>query len=1746
MKLKYQRTLLEQQDGAAKIVDIDWTPNGVKLAVATAERTIILFDNKGQRRDKFATKPIEPKYGKKSYSIKAIKFSPDSSRLAIGQTDNIAFVYRLGESWDEKKVICNKFPQSSAVTALIWPTEDHLIIGSADGKVRIASCRINRCSTMYKTDVFVTSLAAEPNGQRFVSGHADGSVILYSFENMTQSKIFTHLCPPFALVFTLNGIIAAGCDQRIVSYSTANGVHLQQFDYSKDPNEKEFTVAVRDFVGQNVAVGSYDRLRLFTWNQRRGAFEESKPLTIEYIYTVSALAWSPDGATIAMGTLCGAVMSIDCCLKRTILRGRIETTFIAPFHVIVHDKGNDTKISLRSSHQYPIEDIKVMGHNRFVVAYTPNSLLLADVSSGLVSEIPWQSAGNEKFNFENENVCLVINAGEISVVEYGHDGVLGWIRTDLISPHLISVRICPQRKPHEMAVKRIAYLLDANTIAITDLTTNTPLPHISHSVAIDWLELSESGRKLLYRDRRVCLSLADIATGVTFNLLNYCSYAQWVPNSDVIVAQSGDQLCVWYQADNPEQVTMVPINGDIENVIRDELRTEVIVEEVNAKVAYELDQTLIEFATAVRNLDFGRAVEFLENRGGDTEALWRQLSQIALENQRLLIAQRCFAALGDISQVRFLSETILLADEARSRTGEDGMNDYKVQARLALMRRDFKEAERILLEKNALDEAIRMYQEIHKWDEALELARAQNHPDLESLYSQYYRSLLNSGQNAKAAELRERDGDLKTAISLYLKGGLSSSAARILLANPNLTSDDDLVEKVTSALISTGLFEKAGDLFEQNKEFEKALEAYRKGKSYAKAIQLARKNFPEQVVKLEEEWGDSLVADLNYSAAINHFVESGKSEKALDAAIKAKQWDRATQLADVISDTEVAKQYYGQIAEHHAKSGNFERAEMLYIEAGMQREVINMYNAAKRWQDSHRLTAEFLGKEESAQMYGQLAVQMEEEGNWKDAEQLYISIGQPNKAIAMYKKIGDTAAMMALVEKYHSEHVQDTYKHLASEFEERGDFKSAEEQYLKAKDWKAAVNMYRAAEKWADAYRIAKQEGGESVQKQVLFLWAKSMGGDSAVKLLQKFNLLDESIDFACDNGAFDFAFELCRLGAKSRLPSVHLKLALQLEEEGQLENAEKHYLEAGKAREAIDMYMRENDWESAERIAKQHCAEALMDIYIGRAREAIEQKDFHSGERYLLRANRADIILRYYKDLEMWPDAIRIARDYLPTLFPQVQEEYDQFQLRSGAKGVESLLVQARTWETQADYGRAIQSYLKISERNDCDTNTAVTTLKKAGELAVKFLAEHEADDVIDEAGERLLHLQKYEDAGELFLFANRPDNAVKAYILAEQWGKAKKIANELVPEMAALVDEQYKESLKSAGRVDKLFDVDVVSAIDMLVERGRWEEALDAARQQKHPLLTDKYMALYAADLISRNQYLDAIKAFEKYGVSANPNNFNMYKKIIWQVVNAPNANKSEAYELWSHLRDMLLILNGNLDDGGVPNDAKEEFKRYLDVAHYGAVRCSLMNYQKPEISLIRMKICISMLRYCDLLAADRAMYEAGHACREVGGIYECFAFVFFNHYLDLCDAVQEEDPSLVDGSVFEGTDIPVEVTLPEKSFTPDEGIEDVREWVLAASMERRMERKLPVDEKGNFEGSLVEVDGTVHPACIISGYPVKGNSRTFGTSEKVADADCWNTFMMAQKTKPSASIDDVLAFIARWTKSPLPLAF
>ncbi|XP_060947369.1 intraflagellar transport protein 172 homolog [Limanda limanda] len=1733
MQLKHLQTLLTPQEGAAKVTCMAWAPNNSRLAVCTVDRVVLLYDEHGERRDKFSTKPVDSKYGKQSYVVNDMVFSPDSTKIAIGQSDNIIFVYRIGEDWGDKKAICHKFVQTSAVTCLLWPAEHVIVYGLTDGKVRLANTQTNKSSTLYRTESCVISLAPNVTGNGFLSGHANGTVARFFFDKVpgeSQGELLKHPCPPYALAWGANSIMVGGCDKKVVAYDREGHV-LQTFDYSRDQSEKEFTVAATSPSGQSAVFGSYDRVRVFNWDPRRSVWAEGNPKEIRNMYTVTSLAWKKDGSRLCAGTLCGGVELLDCCLRRANYKNKFELTYVGLSQVIVRNLSTGTQVVLKSDYGYEIGDVKIMGKDRYFVAHTSDTLLLRDLQTSNSSEVPWPSSGgNEKFFFENETVCMIFNAGELSLVEYNNNDILGSVRTEFMNPHLISVRINERKQKGVQDNKKLAYLIDLKTIAIVDLAGGYNLGTISHDSKIDWLELNETGRKLLFRDKKLQLHLYDIESGHKATVLSFCPYVQWVPGSDVVVAQNRGNLCIWYNIDSPKSITMFPIKGDIVDLERVDGKTDVIVMEGVNTVSYTLDEGLIEFDTAVDDGDYDRARAFLETLevSPESEAMWRKLSRLALNARQLHIAERCFAALGDVSTLRFLHQTNQIADKVSSEMDGDGTLFYQVQANMAMLDKDFELAEGHYTEQNAVDEAIEMYQELHMWDDCIAVAKAKGHPELDTLRGNYYQWLTETGQDEKAGELKESQGDFQGAINLYMKAGLPAKAARLAISQPEVSNDTG--SRIAAGLIRGEFHERAGDMFERIGNNQRALECYCKGGAFRKAVELARVAFPAKVVKLEEDWGDCLVQQKQMDAAINHFIEAGCSLKAIEAAITARQWKKALHILEQQEDAAVGK-YYVKIAQYYASVQQYEVAEQLFVKGGQIKEAVEMFTTAGRWEEAHKLAVKCMTEEEVVAQYVSRAQELEGDGKFKEAERLFTTVNQPDLAITMYKKNRMFDDVIRMVAKHHPDLLSETHLLLAKEFEAESWFSEAEHHFIEAQDLKAAVNMYRVNDMWEEAYRVAKSHGGGGVQKQVAYLWARSLGGEAAVKLLNKFGLLENSIETALNNFSFDFAFDLARLSCKEKIPEIHLKHGMYLEDEGKFPEAENEFIKGGKPKEAVSMYVHNKDWVSAQRVAEGYDPESVSEILVGQAKSCFEQKDFQKAEAFLLRAQRPELVVNYYKEADMWSDAMRICKEYLPFKLSALQEEYERESSKKGVRGVDSLLEQAREWEQSGEHSRAVECYLKV--KDDSNTELMVKCWLKAAELSVKFLSGDRAVEVIQVVGPRLAQLGNYKAAAELYLNMDLFKEAIDVFIEGEEWNKAKRIAKELKPRYEEYVDQKYKEHLKNHGKVDSLVHVDPMAALDLYAKRGQWEKCLSTASKQNFKIL-HKYVALYATDLIKEGNAQKALQLYLQHGAPPNPQNFNIYKRLFLDLINLPDTDRPESYRMWADLRNFLMQLSENVSKSAKANSpAHEDFSQMLLIAHYYAARAAAKGVE--QLVSVAAKLSTSLLRHTELIPADKAFYEAGLFCKAAG--WETMSFIFLNHFMDLCDAVEEGTVDDLNYSDFRDTDIPVEVPVPTKLCINEAQREEIRNLLLSVCMDHS-KQLLPRDERNSYVGSLVDANtGQRSLPCVLTGFPVLSNGIDFSSVGKTANKEDWDKFDMATKTTHSPECQDVVKFIGRW---------
>ncbi|CAH8637155.1 unnamed protein product [Heterobilharzia americana] len=838
----------------------------------------------------------------------------------------------------------------------------------------------------------------------------------------------------------------------------------------------------------------------------------------------------------------------------------------------------------------------------------------------------------------------------------------------------------------------------------------------------------------------------------------------------------------------------------------------------------------------------------------------------------------------------------------------------------------------------------------------------------------------------------------------------------------------------------------------------------------------------------------------------------------------------------------------------------------------------------------------------SFSMYLVQAGEFENMGNYKQAERLYLTVRESDKAISMYKRARQYREMLRLVKQFNADLLDQTYIHLAQELESEGNLKQAEQYYLEAKDWKSAVNMYRSRDRWEDAYRVASNRTEQpEIRKQVAYLWAKHLGGEPAVRLLTRLGLLENAIDYASEHCAFGFAFELAQSACTEHLAEVHNKYAMFLEDEGKFAEAEGEFIKAGKPREAVLMYVHNQDWDSAARVASEHDPDSVNDVLLGQARLAFGEKEFAQAEALLLRAQRPDMAVRAYREAGMWEDALRVAETYLPNRVQELKEELREERMRAitggdsgrigqkhsgpgskqsthhrqssssamddiSSRSANPYFIQARDFESRSEYLRAIECYLKlVPSKNSADTLDESSCLPPdicehawlhAANLAVKFLPAESSVKVAELVASRLVSIQRHILAGDLLLSVDKIQKAIDAFIAGENWSKAKCVARELEPRLEAYVEAKYKEALRSTGQAETLAGVDVISALEMYAEQGRWEKCLSAAEQllrdahlssgggdnintlKEHQRL-HKYVAAYAASLIKDSRVYDAMLLYKKYGTPAYKQNFNIYKRIFQDITSQRGLYGADAYSTWSTLRDILFDLNQNLKQ--VKTDIQPEiikiFERMLLVIHYYAMRSALLSSQQ-DVKEIVTQISVSLLRHSDILPADKVFYEAGVDCREIG--WDNMAFVFLNRYLDLVEAIEDPESSsdTLDSTDFQGTDIPMEVPIPEQAYTTNEEHEAIREWILAVSMDQKLDQSLPKDERGVYVAALNSSStGLSALPCVITGYPVLRNGVTFEPSKRTAIKVNWSKFLYIAKVSRAMECVDVKEFIGRW---------
>ena len=1181
MQFQYVSTSTSSDKEAMnRVVSIAWTRN--KYAISTFDHSNLLFDDENQRRDKFTARPASDG----NFNITATAFSPDGGKLAIAQTDKIVFVYNVGIGWGEKKSICNKFPQTCAVTCITWPTNQTTgpVFGLSDGRVRIGQVKTNKSGNLYVHESCVVAVCSSADGASIAAAHADGQIFKFHLDGR-----FSLACkaPEFSIVslaWSNFGILAACADGFFRAWNF-EGSEIVSIDCKS-------SLTCLAVAGDVACVGCADGFISFAC--KKGVWEFGVKTEIDN-FQVTALTWNLQGSRVAVGNLCGGVAIFENCMRRS-KAGNFEISYHS---TQVHVSGRNISITLNSEIS-TFTNVNVY-LDRFVVAYTLSSLILADLNSAMQSEISWAPA-EERFCFDTEGAALIHRAGELMIVQFGASEILGSVRTEFAFSEVVCCKVFSDSV-------FLAYLVDLRKIKIVKFPGSAEIATFAHNCDVDWLEMSSSGTHLLFRDISGSLHTLNFQTGTRTCLLSggVCEFCQWVTGSDVVVAQRGLELLVWYSIATPDKCTVRALsqNSKISEIERSRNRTVVVVEDekTGAQTEYELDENLLNFQVFLDSGDFASAVETLENLPltAETEVMWKFLADKALlEISTLPIAERCFAVLNDFANCRAVHKLV-------KESASPGNLNF-VRAKISILRGEPEEAERFLRGP----EAISFFRKIGKFDRAISLAEKFSPEEVKDLQNEQLSFFLSTGQEDLAAEIFEKSGNFLRALELYLQGGFALRGFSLIQnVRSSFNFPSEVLQKFAGALLAAGNFSEAGHLFLQQGKTAAALDCFLKGRNFQAAVGLIPPGDVEAVRNLHADWGSYLFDQKKFPDACDKFISAENFERAIESSI-AGNLKRTDQLLNEAKfKIPGFSEFCVRMAQKCRQQRKLRDAETLYIRSDQTSQVVSMYLEISSIEDLARISSSGPNAAQFRREIVERAKNLENLNDFVSAEKLFIAIGDFQSAIDMFMKPGNFEAVIRVARAHAPDQVNESFKRIARECEKLGNFQQAEKFYVDGDNWIMAAQMHRNAGNWNDAKRLALKFGGQQAAEKIIGIQANSKS-DAAegISIFMENGLFEHAISFACERKSFDVALDICRRNFQQKIPSVLLTRAKHFETIGQFSAAEEDFLNAGKEKSAIEMYLTMKDYKAASRLAERFDPQSVPIISFANATELATRGD--------------------------------------------------------------------------------------------------------------------------------------------------------------------------------------------------------------------------------------------------------------------------------------------------------------------------------------------------------------------------------------------------------------------------------------------------------------------------------------------------------------------------------------------------------
>lgn len=471
---------------------------------------------------------------------------------------------------------------------------------------------------------------------------------------------------------------------------------------------------------------------------------------------------------------------------------------------------------------------------------------------------------------------------------------------------------------------------------------------------------------------------------------------------------------------------------------------------------------------------------------------------------------------------------------------------------------------------------------------------------------------------------------------------------------------------------------------------------------------------------------------------------------------------------------------------------------------------------------------------------------------------------------------------------------------------------------------------------------------------------------------------------------------------------------------------------------------------------------------------------------------------------------------------------------LRQGGGGGGDSLALARSWEASREYALAIDGFLNVTAEA---AGGDPATLAAAWLSAVRLAADHDRSrhaDIAETVAERLVGLGRWEAAGDLFRQLEVADRAAECYMRGAVWTKAREAARGASGRVREQVEAAYRSHAVASGDAESMVAVGAVdAALASYAASRNYEKLFESAAKAGSSVLA-RYIFPYVEERVAAGRPAEAVAALAKYGAPVSPAQVPLLRKLAGALfggsASSPAAGEATMHDARDVLYKAVAALRKGADAAG-GGSAVSDLEPALLLVHYASSR---LRYQGMGLTEVAARLSLALLRFAGTgsgLPAERGYYEAGSACKAVG--WRSHAFVLYNRFLDIANAIDDGgDLTGLDNVDFVGTGLPSPDQLADEPahYVGDAQKEEARDWVLAVSMDSRVDQSLPTRPCFSCGSKIFDAAlgcsscRATFPACIVTGFPIPASQMaTCPTCSSKALKSAWNAVVGKTKTCP-----------------------